>query len=165
VLAGVQFYSTNVDPNRVGKGHSPFCQHVGRRDGIDRSYDLITAADILRIPTPDWCAHCGGYVIRRLTGTEIRYYRVAHQLLDLDERLDQELMGDRWGRLDSEAASVIIDSVSEWLDDQEQDWRVSDIRQIRRVVSDLHVKLNQAQRQREEDGPDGGSVIQFQPRK
>ena len=120
VLADVQIYSTSVDPYREGKGHSPFCQHAGRRDGIGRWYDLITAADLLRLSAPDWCTRCGGYVIRRLTGTQVSYYRAAHQLLDLGERLDEELMGNRWGGLAPETASVTLDVVSGWLDDQDR---------------------------------------------
>lgn len=164
VLADVQIYSTSVDPYREGKGHSPFCQHAGRRDGIDRWYDLITAADLLRLPAPDWCTRCGGYVIRRLTGTQVSYYRAAHQLLDLGERLDEELMGNRWGGLAPETASVTLDVVSGWLDDQKQDWRVADILQARRVVDDLHQKLDQVRRQREDGESDGGTVIQLKPK-
>jgi hypothetical protein len=164
VLADVQIYSTSVDPYREGKGHSPFCQHAGRRDGIGRWYDLITAADLLRLSAPDWCTRCGGYVIRRLTGTQVSYYRAAHRLLDLGERLDEELMGNRWGGLAPETASVTLDVVSGWLDDQEQDWRVADILQARRVVDDLHQKLDQVRRQREEGESDGGTVIQLKPK-
>jgi hypothetical protein len=154
VLADVQIYSTNVDPHREGKGHSPFCQHAGRRDGIGRWYDLITAADLLRLPAPDWCARCGGYVIRRLTGTQMSYYRVAHQLLDLGERFDQELMGNRWEGLVPETAGATLDIASGWLDDHEQNWQMADILQARRAVSDLHQKLDQVRRQQE----DGGST-------
>lgn len=164
VLADVQIYSTNVDPGREGKGHSPFCQHAGRGYGIGRWYDLITAADLLRLPAPDWCTRCGGYVIRRLTGTQMSYYRVAHQLLDLGERLDQELMGNRWGGLVPETAGATLDILSGWLDDQEQNWQIADILQVQRAVSDLHQKLDQVRRQQEEGGSDGGTVIQLKPK-
>jgi hypothetical protein len=164
VLADVQIYSTNVDPHREGKGHSPFCQHAGRRDGIGRWYDLITAADLLRSPAPDWCARCGGYVIRRLTGTQMSYYRAAHQLLDLGERLDQELIGNRWGGLVLETAGATLDTVSGWLDDQEQNWQIADILQAQRAVNDLHQKLDQVRRQQEDGESDGGTVIQLMPK-
>lgn len=164
VLADVQIYSTSVDPRSEGKGHSPFCQHAGRRDGIGRWYDLITAADLLGMPAPDWCAQCGGYVIRRLTGTQVSYYRAAHQLLDLSERLDQELRGNRPGGVAPETASMTLDVVSGWLDDQEQNWQLADILQARRAIGDLHQKLDQVRRQREEGESDGGTVIQLKPK-
>lgn len=92
------------------------------------------------------------------------YYRVAHQLLDLGERLDQELMGNRWGGLAPETAGATLDIVSGWLDDQEQNWQIADILQARRAVSDLHQKLDQVRRQQEDGGSDGGTVIQLKPK-
>lgn len=38
----------------------------------------------------DWCSKCGGYAVRRLTDTQLSYYRAAHRLHDIAEQLDDE---------------------------------------------------------------------------
>ncbi len=86
VLAPAQVYTTNGDP-QYGKGHGPHCQHA--RDGamaLDPGYDLLTIADLIR-GDHDWCSKCGGYAIRRLNEVQLRYYRAAHRLHDINKHL------------------------------------------------------------------------------
>ncbi|MFE3068500.1 hypothetical protein [Streptomyces sp. NPDC059247] len=87
VLGSVQIYATNADPAFQGKGHSPFCQHTRGR-GLEHSDDLLSVSELLARDDWDWCSKCGGYSARRLTDTQLSYYRAAHQLHDIADRLD-----------------------------------------------------------------------------
>ncbi|MFF1506737.1 hypothetical protein [Streptomyces sp. NPDC058326] len=89
VLGPVQIYATNADPAFEGKGHSPFCRHARDR-GLARSDDLLSVSDLLARDDWDWCSKCGGYSARRLTDTQLSYYRAAHKLHDIAGRLDEE---------------------------------------------------------------------------
>lgn len=89
VLGPVQIYATNADPAFEGKGHSPFCRHTRDR-GLAHSDDLLSVSDLLARDDWDWCSKCGGYSARRLTDTQLSYYRAAHQLHDIAGQLDDE---------------------------------------------------------------------------
>ncbi|MFG2488080.1 hypothetical protein ACGFSI_35715 [Streptomyces virginiae] len=89
VLGQAQIYATNSDPKFEGKGHSPLCRHTRDR-GLAASDDLLTVADLLARNDWDWCSKCGGYAVRRLTDTQLSYYRAAHRLHDVAGQLDDE---------------------------------------------------------------------------
>ncbi|MFG2981316.1 hypothetical protein ACGFYQ_08650 [Streptomyces sp. NPDC048258] len=89
VLGQAQIYATNSDPKFEGRGHSPLCRHTRDR-GLAASDDLLTVADLLARDDWDWCSKCGGYAVRRLTDTQLSYYRAAHRLHDIAEQLDDE---------------------------------------------------------------------------
>ncbi|MER7850600.1 hypothetical protein ABTZ03_42475 [Kitasatospora sp. NPDC096077] len=84
VLADVQIYTTNANPRIQGKGHSPLCRHSNER-GVADDDDLLTPADLLGREDLDyhWCSKCGGYAVRRLTDTQLSYYRAAHRLHEI----------------------------------------------------------------------------------
>ncbi|MFJ2509982.1 hypothetical protein ACIPEL_03565 [Streptomyces griseoviridis] len=86
-LAAVQVYTTNASPLIEGKGHSPLCRHAHER-AVVAGDDLLTVADLMARTDLDWCSKCGGYAIRRLSDTQLSYYRAAHQLHDTKKRLD-----------------------------------------------------------------------------
>ncbi|MER5886445.1 hypothetical protein ABT160_21695 [Streptomyces sp. NPDC001941] len=89
ILGQAQIYAANADPKFEGKGHSPLCRHTRDR-GLAASDDLLTVADLLARDDWDWCSKCGGYAIRRLTDTQLSYYRAAHRLHDIAGQLDDE---------------------------------------------------------------------------
>ncbi|MFB6517630.1 hypothetical protein [Streptomyces sp. NPDC056401] len=89
VLGQAQIYATNSDPKFEGKGHSPLCRHTRDR-GLAASDDLLTVADLLARDDWDWCSKCGGYAVRRLTDTQLSYYRAAHRLHDIAGQLADE---------------------------------------------------------------------------
>ncbi len=89
VLGPVQIYATNADPACEGKGHSPFCRHTRDR-GLAQSDDLLSVSDLPVRDDWDWCSKCGGYSARRLTDTQLSYYRAAHRLHDIAGQLDDE---------------------------------------------------------------------------
>ncbi|GAB3972360.1 hypothetical protein GCM10029978_049300 [Actinoallomurus acanthiterrae] len=86
VLADVQVYTTNADPAVAGKGHSPYCGHIRDR-AITSDYDRIALADLLARDDFDWCGKCGGYAVRRFTDVQLDYYRSAHRLYEIHQRL------------------------------------------------------------------------------
>ncbi|GAA1294944.1 hypothetical protein [Saccharothrix xinjiangensis] len=94
VLSHVQLYTTNYRPEYYRKGHSPYCSHARRQDSLDMGYDLLSVAELLVLKQPDWCGKCGGYAVRRLDDVQLRYYRSAHQLLEISEQLDRHREGD-----------------------------------------------------------------------
>ena len=101
VLSSVQLYTTNSNA-LYGKGHSPTCQHApGGRISLDSSYDILTVADLLQEPDRDWCSKCGGYAVRRLTQTQVRYYRAAHWLHEINRRLDWHIANSRYTSIDT----------------------------------------------------------------
>ncbi|MFG2416722.1 hypothetical protein [Streptomyces goshikiensis] len=89
VLGQAQIYATNSDPKFEGRGHSPLCRHTRDR-GLAAGDDLLTVADLLARDDWDWCSKCGGYAVRRLTDTQLSYYRAAHRLHDIAGQLDDE---------------------------------------------------------------------------
>ena len=135
VLAHVQLYTTNIHPS-YGKGHSPYCGHARREGRVDLSYDLFTAADLLAMPEPDWCSKCGGYAVRRLDDNQLRYYRDAHRLLVVRDRLDRRhgepISDDLREELDK-LAEANVRRVDEYGPDRQQWSEV--VRSLRRRVA------------------------------
>ncbi|MCX4745952.1 hypothetical protein OG455_10510 [Kitasatospora sp. NBC_01287] len=143
VLADVQVYATNADPRYQGKGHSPFCSHSHERGAIVAEDDLMTVSDLLD-DTYDWCSKCGGYAIRRLTDTQLSYYRAAHRLHDIAQQLDPERGGS--DRLDANAVVQQLHELADWSPASEDHWYSGGARRWRRVVQDLQVKAEQFRR-------------------
>ncbi|WP_307659827.1 hypothetical protein [Streptomyces sp. V1I1] len=141
LLAGVQLYTTNADPRIEGKGHSPLCRHAHER-AVVASDDLITVADLMARTDFDWCSKCGGYAIRRLTGSQLSYYRAAHRLHDIRRRLD-----GRSGTpdIDTSTLSAHLEELAAWEPADEEEWCSSDswqwlgaIRELRRKAERSH---------------------------
>jgi hypothetical protein len=90
VLTQVQVYTTvGTGWNGPGKGHAPHCQHADRSEGgLDSRYELLTLAEILDQENYDWCSKCGGYAIRWLNEAQVRYYRAAHRLCEINSALE-----------------------------------------------------------------------------
>ncbi|WP_410666201.1 hypothetical protein [Amycolatopsis sp. lyj-84] len=105
VLASVQIYTTDGSGRYIGKGHSPFCSFArSGRTTLDDRFDLLHLQDLVGPLNPDWCSVCGGYAARRLDDAQLRYYRTAHELLELGDRLDG---WGRWPRSRSEELTEI----------------------------------------------------------
>ncbi|MFJ6141109.1 hypothetical protein [Kitasatospora sp. NPDC092286] len=143
VLADVQVYTTNADPRIQGKGHSPFCPH-SRERGVVAGDDLLTVADLLDNDDYDWCSKCQGYAIRRLTDTQLSYYRAAHRLHDIAQSLDAGRGGH--DRLDIETITRQLGELADWRPAGEDHWYTSGARRWRRIVHELQAKAEAAGR-------------------
>ncbi|MFF0416522.1 hypothetical protein ACFYUY_39615 [Kitasatospora sp. NPDC004745] len=143
VLADVQVYTTNANPRIQGKGHSPFCPH-SRERGVVAADDLLTVADLLDDDSYDWCSKCQGYAIRRLTDTQLSYYRAAHRLHDIAQELDPGRGGH--DRLDTETITRQLRELADWRPIGEDHWYTSGARRWRRIVHELHAKAEAAGR-------------------
>jgi hypothetical protein len=77
-LSGIQVYSSNLSGYFVGKAHSLYCAHSsGAVRGDD---DMVTLAEyVVHYDNGDHCSKCGGYAVRRLTESQLEYYRCAHR--------------------------------------------------------------------------------------
>ncbi|WP_159395221.1 hypothetical protein [Streptomyces albireticuli] len=137
VLAGVQIYTTNADPRLEGKGHSPLCRH-SRERGVVEDDDLLTAGDLLARDDFDWCSKCGGYAARRLTDTQLSYYRAAHRLHDIAQRLDRKRAG--YGRADLETIISQLSELADWRPIGEDHWYSWGARQWRQIVRRLRAQ-------------------------
>ncbi|MFG3019295.1 hypothetical protein ACGFZQ_12220 [Streptomyces sp. NPDC048254] len=137
-MAAVQLYTTNTSPLIEGKGHSPLCWHAHER-AVGADDDLLTVADLVARTDFDWCSKCGGYAMRRLSDTQLSYYRAAHRLHDMKGRLDggSEIP-------DTEISTVIdrLDELADWQPTDQDEWCGSDswqwqdtIRERRRRVA------------------------------
>ncbi|MFF7880679.1 hypothetical protein ACH40F_09675 [Streptomyces sp. NPDC020794] len=140
-LATVQLYTTNASPLIEGKGHSPLCRHAHER-AVVAGDDLLTVADLMARTDFDWCSKCGGYAMRRLSDTQLSYYRAAHQLHDIKRRLEGGT-----GIPDTETSTVIarLDELAAWQPDDEAEgcgsdsWQWQDtIRKLRWRVARSH---------------------------
>ncbi|MER5878470.1 hypothetical protein ABT119_21450 [Streptomyces sp. NPDC001910] len=87
VLASVQLYTTDAAGQFEGRAHSPGCQHRDRDRGLSRYYDLVLVEQMLTAERFDPCSKCGGYATRRLSTTQVAYYRAAHQVHDLAQQV------------------------------------------------------------------------------
>ncbi|MEU2955936.1 hypothetical protein [Streptomyces xanthochromogenes] len=87
ILASVQLYTTDAAGQFEGRAHSPGCQHQSRDHGLSRYYDLVTVEQMLSAERFDPCSKCGGYATRRLSTTQVAYYRAAHQVHDLAQQV------------------------------------------------------------------------------
>ncbi|MCY0950657.1 hypothetical protein [Streptomyces sp. H27-S2] len=74
--------------------------------------DLLSVSDLLARDDWDWCSKCGGYAARRLTDTQLSYYRAAHQLHDIAGQLDD----DRTYRAPVEPDALIkqLEELADW---------------------------------------------------
>lgn len=140
VLADVQIYTSDSDPTTMGKGHSPYCSH-SRRAGVTKYYDLLTAADLLENEDFDWCSQCGGYAPRRLTDLQLDYYRAAHRLQSIAQRLRDVHL-----RLDAQELAAMkseLDELREWRPADETAWRGVAARRWRHIVRDLTTRAQE----------------------
>ncbi|MFF1505465.1 hypothetical protein ACFVZR_37915 [Streptomyces sp. NPDC058316] len=80
VLASVQAYTTDASCRFQGRTHSPGCAHRRPYAGVDRQDEKVTIAELLHNKSFDPCSKCGGYAVRRLSDTQVAYYRAAHRL-------------------------------------------------------------------------------------
>ncbi|MFF4989331.1 hypothetical protein ACFY19_19225 [Streptosporangium saharense] len=87
VLATVQVYTSKADSEVEGRAHTPFCQHT--HGTLINHFDLLSLREFLALEAFDACGKCGGYVVRRLTADQERYYRNAHRLTDIYQDLDR----------------------------------------------------------------------------
>ncbi|MEA5365566.1 hypothetical protein VA596_38990 [Amycolatopsis sp., V23-08] len=88
-LGGAQIYSTSLGGEGI-KGHSPSCSHAHAGWGcVDMRFELATVRELVSTLTPDWCSKCDGYAIRRLDDRQLRIYRTAHVLMDVNIELAQ----------------------------------------------------------------------------
>jgi hypothetical protein len=58
---------------------------------LDPSYDLLTVDDLINHDDYDWCGKCSGYAVRRLNESQVGYYRSAHRLHDINNRIEGHL--------------------------------------------------------------------------
>ncbi|MEU6483676.1 hypothetical protein [Streptomyces sp. NPDC046887] len=121
VLRHAQIYTTNADPRLEGKGHSPLCRHTRER-GVAASDDLLSVADLLARDDFDWCSKCGGYAVRRLTDTQLSYYRAAHSLHDITRQLDDSR--PHRAPVDIEAVVNQLEELADWEPGSREGWGV-----------------------------------------
>ncbi|MFH9610716.1 hypothetical protein [Streptomyces sp. NPDC017448] len=143
VLADVQAYAVNADLRYEGKGHSPLCRHSRERGVVDGD-DLLTVSDLVGRDDFDWCSRCGGYAARRLTDTQLSYYRAAHRLHDIAQQLDTGRRG--YDRIDVDVLSSRLSELADWHPIGEENWYTHGSRRWRRIVHDLQSKAEEAHR-------------------
>ncbi|MGW6569281.1 hypothetical protein [Streptomyces sp. NPDC054975] len=80
VLASVQAYTTDAFGRFQGRAHSPGCAHRRPYAGVDRQDEKVGIEELLYAKGFDPCSKCGGYAVRRLSDTQVAYYRAAHRL-------------------------------------------------------------------------------------
>lgn len=142
-LAVAQIYTTNANPQQFqGKGHSPLCRHTRER-GVAANDDLLTVADLLARDDFDWCSKCGGYAVRRLTDTQVSYYRAAHRLDDITRQLDRE-----GRRHDTDTVISQLEELADWQPIDEEGWYTGDSSRWREAIWNLK---NKAERTRRHD--------------
>ncbi|MCQ9178626.1 hypothetical protein KMT30_06200 [Streptomyces sp. IBSBF 2953] len=148
VLASAQLYTTDAAGQFEGRAHSPGCQHQGRDRGLSRYYDLVTVKQMLGTERFDPCSKCGGYATRRLSTTQVAYYRAAHQVHGLAGQV-------RWvldhPDLETDTAALLAE-LREWdaaaspdtwfdADNEERQWN----RFIRRLLQQLEAAVDRPQ--------------------
>ncbi|MEV7776612.1 hypothetical protein [Kitasatospora sp. NPDC086791] len=144
VLADVQVYTTDADPGWQRKGHSPFCSHSGER-GVTEHDDLLRIADLLARDDFDWCSKCDGFAVRRLTDTQLSYYRAAHRLHDVARKLDRD--SGTTHPTDWEALAVQLSELSDWHPIGEKYWDAPESWRWSEIIRDLRRRLEAARRQ------------------
>ncbi|MFI1376093.1 hypothetical protein ACH4UY_29305 [Streptomyces longwoodensis] len=145
VLASAQLYTTDAAGQFEGRAHSPGCQHQARDHGLSRYYDLVTVKQMLGTERFDPCSKCGGYATRRLSTTQVAYYRAAHQVHDLAGQV-------RWvldhPDLETDTAALLAE-LREWdaaappdtwfdADNEQRQWN----RFIRRLLQQLEAAVD-----------------------
>ncbi|SPT60099.1 hypothetical protein [Actinomadura madurae] len=157
VLADVQIYTTNADPAVMGKGHSPYCSHAHGRD-VTEYDDLLTAADLLRREDFDWCSKCGGYAVRRLTDVQLDYYRAAHRLHSIAQRLRQG-----FSRAEAEEKATIhaeLEALRKWRPEKYSDWHGGETWRWQGIARDLSAQARRIA-SAEPETSTGGNVVRF----
>lgn len=143
VLADVQVYTTNADPQIQGKGHSPFCRPSGER-GVASDDDLLALSDLLDNDGYDWCSKCWGYAVRQLTDTQLSYYRAAHRLHDIVKKL-ATARGSH-GSGDLEAITQQLAELASWRPVGEARWHGSGSWAWGRIVRECRAKAESDRR-------------------
>ncbi|MBW8483890.1 hypothetical protein [Actinomadura parmotrematis] len=139
LLADVQLYTSNADPQVPGKGHSPYCGH--QHDlRLTRDDHLLTVAELLRRTDLEWCRKCGGYAVRRLAAPQLAYYRAAHRLYTIAEELRRD-PGRRPAVLAADLASL-----ASWEPHAPHRWEDRDRRQWLEIIRALEARLAQPRR-------------------
>ncbi|MFJ9372903.1 hypothetical protein [Streptomyces sp. NPDC101455] len=141
LLAAVQLYTTNANLLVEGKGHSPLCRHAHER-AVVAGDDLLTVADLLARTDFDWCSKCGGCAVRRLSDSQLSYYRAAHRLHDIKRRLDSES-----DISDTETSTVMtrLDELAAWQPVDQDEWCSSDSWQWQDTIRELRRRGARAQ--------------------
>lgn len=126
VLAAVQIYTTDTAGQWEGRAHSPDCSHRRPDRGATSDDEMVTVEAFLTCEGFDPCSKCGGYAIRRLTDTQVAYYRAAHQLHDLSQRVRSDAFHPSPGTREKletalgQLEGLDPDAVSAWLPDYTQ---------------------------------------------
>ncbi|MER7315149.1 MULTISPECIES: hypothetical protein [Streptomyces] len=105
--------------------HSPGCQHQRGDRGLTWNYDLVTVEEMVRAEEFDPCSKCGGYATRRLTEAQVAYYRAAHRVHEIADRVrwaagNRERAGDCTAFVAEVKKWSHKDAVDEWLETEEQ---------------------------------------------
>lgn len=140
----MQLYTTDAAGRFERRAHSPGCQHQGRDRGLSRYYDLVTVEQLLGAEQFDPCSKCGGYATRRLSTTQVDYYRAAHRVHDLAQQVRWVLAHPDPG---TNSASLLAE-LKEWdaatspdtwfdADNEERQWS----RFIRRLLQQLQAAV------------------------
>ncbi|MFF8531664.1 hypothetical protein ACN6K9_002539 [Streptomyces sp. SAS_267] len=87
VLAKLQAYTSDAAGRYQGRAHSPGCAHRRPEHGVSRDDDLVTVEELMGSEGFDPCSKCGGYAVRRLGRDQVAYYRAAHRLHDLVQKV------------------------------------------------------------------------------
>ncbi|MFD5125692.1 hypothetical protein [Streptomyces sp. NPDC058385] len=116
VLASVQAYTTDAAGRYQGRAHSPGCVHRRPQYRVDRDDELVTIEELLGCKGFNPCSKCGGYAVRRLGDTQVAYYRAAHRLHHLAQRIRAALdhrSGAETGALLEELEAFDLDPSAE----------------------------------------------------
>jgi hypothetical protein len=139
-LAALQLHTTNANPVIEGKSHSPLCRHAHER-AVVAGDDLLTVADLMARTDFDWCNKCGGHAVRRLTCSQLSYYRAAHRLHDIKRRLEG---GTRTPDTDSSTVSARLEELAAWQPVDGEQWCSSDSWQWQDTIRELRHKAGRS---------------------
>lgn len=140
VLASVQAYTTDAAGRYQGRAHSPGCAHRRPYCGVDHHDEMVIIEELLGNKEFDPCSKCGGYAVRRLTDPQVAYYRAAHQLHYLAQRVRA---GVRHQSTNREHLATTLERLSDLDTRSVQAWFTSraQARQWRRTVASLSREL------------------------
>lgn len=90
-------------------------------------------------------------MLRRLSSTQVEYYRVAHILLDVEREVTQELYTRGGRRIDLAAMRTGLADAAEWLrgDSYPGPLRAGDVWRVQDVIRELQAKIEVINRYRE----------------
>ncbi|MEV3970199.1 hypothetical protein AB0K68_18935 [Streptomyces sp. NPDC050698] len=140
VLASVQAYTTDAAGRYQGRAHSPGCAHRRPYGGVDHHDEMVIIEELLDNKEFDPCSKCGGYAVRRLTDPQVAYYRAAHQLHCLAQRVRARV---RHRTTNREHLATTLERLSDLDSRSVQAWFSSraQARQWRRTVASLSREL------------------------